>query len=384
MKLFVRVFSTVFIFFAITATLLSYAFLRQDPGLSGPAMDGSYVVIAGALGGFLLLATGVILYLIINNHVKAINQLTAGAREMAGGGKRKRIITGVEEELGELARAINEMAEGIMNREEQLQLELVYRKNTEHELRELKEHLEQEVAKKTKQLIFAREKLFRSEKLAFIGKLAGSVAHELRTPLGAIKNSVYYLKMKIKGSAESKVPKYLDFIDTEADIANKIISDVLVYARLREPKHEQVDIPEIIAETMSFIEVPANITVNIRNGDNVPVIFADQVQIGQVFQNIITNAIQAMPGGGRLDITAIQKGREVEIDFTDTGEGIDDEDLDKIFEPLFSTKNTGIGLGLSTCQTIVELYNGKIEVMSEKEKGTTIKVVLPIASGQKE
>ena len=223
----------------------------------------------------------------------------------------------------------------------------------------------------------AREKLFRSEKLAFIGKLAGSVAHELRTPLGAIKNSAYYLHTKLKDSTEEKVPKYLKYIDAEVDIANKIISDVLTYARLREPKREAVQVDDVIRESMEYIKVPANILLNIRDYEAVPDVLADKAQVGQVFKNVIANAIEAMPAGGRLDVTAVQKGREVEVDFVDTGEGIDSENLTKIFEPLFSTKKTGIGLGLSTCQTILDLHNGRMEVVSEKNKGTTIKVILP-------
>ncbi len=244
--------------------------------------------------------------------------------------------------------------------------------------------LEQKIEERTKELREAQEKLIRSEKLAALGKLAGIVAHELRNPLGVVRNSVYFLRMRLgKTSIDDKVKKHLTILEEEVDISNKIITDILTFGRIRPPQLSKVDIAEIISESLRRIgTVPDTIKITTKLGSNLPQILADKVQLGQVFYNIILNGIQAMPEGGDLIITEIKRGEFVETSIVDTGEGISRENLDKIFEPLFSTKIKGTGLGLSFCKSIIEMHKGFIEVGNRPEGGAKFVIKLPINRGE--
>ena len=224
-----------------------------------------------------------------------------------------------------------------------------------------------------------RERLIRSEKLAVLGKLAGIVGHELRNPLGVIRNSVYFLRLKLAGAVQDeKIKRHLDILDEEVAASDRIITDILTFSRAKIPELALVDIPEIIQASLEKLKVPANIEVTRQFEPGLPRIQADEAQLRQVFSNIMVNAIQAMPGGGRLTISAGKMDEFIELDFTDTGEGISKENLEKIFEPLFSTRMQGTGLGLTVCQDIVEAHKGNISVESEVGKGTKITIKLPI------
>lgn len=238
-----------------------------------------------------------------------------------------------------------------------------------------------ELEKAYKELKKIQDKLVRNEKLAALGKLAGAVGHELRNPLGVIRNSVFFLKMKLdKTLADEKIKKHLAILDEEVNTSDRIITDILAFGRVKEPQVAKININDVVKESISKskLEMPENIELNIQLKSNLPEVLVDSAQIQQVFSNIILNAVQAMPKGGNLIITSIKKDKFIEVNITDTGEGIPKENLDKIFEPLFSTKVQGTGLGLSVCQSIIENHEGSIEVESEVGKGTKFIVKLPI------
>ena len=221
------------------------------------------------------------------------------------------------------------------------------------------------------------EQLVRKEKLATIGQLASGVGHELRNPLGVIGNSAYYLNMKLK-DADEKVRKHIEIQLREVQRANKIITDLLDFSRTRPPSLEKGDVNSIIKDTLVDIKVPENISLGTHLNDELPGILVDPDQIRQVFLNVISNAVQAMPEGGRLEIKTGVKDDFAEIMLRDTGEGIPKEQLQNIFEPLFTKKAKGIGLGLSIVKGIVEGHKGTIEVESEVGKGTTFTIKLPL------
>jgi PAS domain S-box-containing protein len=221
------------------------------------------------------------------------------------------------------------------------------------------------------------EELACKEKLATIGQLASGVGHELRNPLGVIGNSAYYLKMKLK-DADEKVQKHVDILKREVNRANRIISDLLDFSRVRSPSLEEGNVNSIIKETLADIKVPENISLETQLNEELPIILVNPDQIRRVFLNIISNAVQAMPEGGRLDIKTGVKDDFAEIMLRDTGEGIPKEHLQKIFEPLFTKKAKGIGLGLTIVKSIVEGHKGKIEVESEVGEGTTFTIKLPL------
>ncbi len=238
-----------------------------------------------------------------------------------------------------------------------------------------------ELSRAYKGLKETEDKLVRSERLAALGKLAGALGHELRNLLSVIGNSAYFLRRKLGKMAEDeKIKKHLDILDGEIKISDRIISDIMEFGRAREPQLAKTNINGIIRSCLEKVEMPENIEVVTELGNNVPQVLADETQLKQVFSNIIVNAVQAMPEGGKLTITGINKDKFIEASITDTGEGIEKEILDKIFEALFSTKEQGTGLGLTVCQSIVERHNGSIEVESEVGKGTKFSIKLPVTN----
>ena len=212
-----------------------------------------------------------------------------------------------------------------------------------------------------------------------ISALAGGVGHELRNPLGAIKNAVYFLNMMLE-EPEPEIKETLEILEKEIVISENIISSLLDFAHPRPLRLQKVDINDVVQKALSRITVPDEVKVSSQLNIALPSIQADPDQLTQVFNNIISNAIQAMPEGGQLVIKSEAPSPGwVTISIKDTGVGIPEENLEKLFEPLFTTKAKGIGLGLSVSQTLAKGHGGNIEVQSEVGKGSTFKVQLPIS-----
>ena len=222
------------------------------------------------------------------------------------------------------------------------------------------------------------KKLMRQEKLAILGQLAGGVGHELRNPLGAIKNAAYFLNMALE-KPEQEVKETLELLEKEVTTSERIISSLLGFARPKPPSRHKVNVNEIIDEVSKRNNIPGSIKVEALLTKTLPSIMADPVQLTQVFGNLVLNSIQAMPEGGELVIeTNLDNRKYVVASFTDTGNGIHEDILEKLFEPLFTTKAKGIGLGLAVSKTLVEGHGGTIEVESTVGKGSTFTVKLPI------
>jgi len=225
----------------------------------------------------------------------------------------------------------------------------------------------------------AHEELVRNEKLSIIGRLAGVVGHEIRNPLGVMSNAVYFLKT-VMTDADDMVKEYLDIIKQEIDNSQRIIADLLDFARTKTPQIVPVTINTLVTKVLGKCTIPENIDMQTDIPDALPEVNVDPFQMCQVLQNLIINAIQAMPEGGSLHINAHQ-GQDpgfIEIMVSDTGEGISPENMEKLFQPLFTTKTKGIGLGLVVCKNLVEANRGRIGVTSELGEGTTFRVVLPV------
>jgi signal transduction histidine kinase len=227
----------------------------------------------------------------------------------------------------------------------------------------------------------AQERLIRSEKLAAIGQLASGVGHELRNPLGAIKTAVQYVKRKVAASelpaSEPKALEFLSLIDEEVDRANKVITDLLSFSRVAKPAVSLVKVEGIIRDALNHVAVPGNVNLVTGVSPELPMVMVDAGQIQQVFVNVILNALEAMPEGGRLEIRASSKDDSVTVECTDTGSGIPEAVVGKIFEPLFTTKAKGIGLGLAMSKSIMERHGGDIGVRSKEGEGTTFTLSLP-------
>jgi len=241
-------------------------------------------------------------------------------------------------------------------------------------------HKELELA--NEELRDAQEQLIRSEKLAAIGQLAGGVGHELRNPLGAIKNAVYYIRGKMAknelGQKEPQVMEFLDIMDDEINTSNKIINDLLRFSRVGKPTVSPAKIEKVIEDALSYTLIPENIKLNKELDADLSAVEIDTDQVRQVLVNMIINAVQAMPEGGKLAISARERDKSPEVEISDSGCGIPEEIIDKIFDPLFTTRAKGIGLGLAVCKTIIERHKGNIEVKSKVGKGTTFTIKLPL------
>jgi signal transduction histidine kinase len=172
--------------------------------------------------------------------------------------------------------------------------------------------------------------------------------------------------------------EFLDIVDDEINSSDKIITDLLGFSRVGKPAVSPTRIEKVIKDTLSYLTIPENVEVTKKLDTDLPEIEMDADQIRQVLVNIVMNAVQAMPDGGRLTIATGQRDRLLEVEIADTGCGMPRETIGKIFDPLFTTRAKGIGLGLAVCQTIVERHEGHIEVESEEGKGTTLTIKLPL------
>ncbi len=251
-------------------------------------------------------------------------------------------------------------------------------KATGEELRAANEELQAT----NEELKEAQEQLIRAEKLAAIGQLAGGVGHELRNPLGAIKNAVYYIRGKVVKSElaqkEPRVIEFLEIVDDEIASSTKIINDLLSFSRVGKPAVSPARMDKVIDDALSHTPIPENIELTKKVMASLPEVEIDADQIRQVLVNMITNAVQAMPEGGELAIAARAKGSFMEVEIADTGCGIAEEVMDKLFEPLYTTKAKGIGLGLAVCKSIMDRHDGYIVVASSVGKGTTFTIKLPL------
>lgn len=264
--------------------------------------------------------------------------------------------------------------------------EITARKQAEAALQRLNAELEERIAARSLELLRAREKLIHQEKLTVLGYLANSVSHELRNPLGIIANAVYYLKL-IQPEAGPKIRAYLDLIETENQTAEKIISDLLDFARIKSVdlmEFQFVEIFELIGRTLERYPAAENVQVTLSFPAGLPKVWIDLRQITQVLGNLILNACQAMANGGELTISARQQGNQAAIDLADTGSGVALENMNRLFEPLFTTKIKGIGLGLIVSQTLTEANGGRIEFQSLAGRGSTFTVWLPLTPGSPE
>ena len=235
------------------------------------------------------------------------------------------------------------------------------------------------VEARTGELRDAQEQLVRQERLAVLGQLAGGIAHELRSPLGAIKNAAYYFKMVVENPSED-ARETMDILDQQIDVSARIIGSLLDFARPQTPNLQSAQLTRVVEAAICQCTIPQNIAVIWQADESLPSIKVDAGQMQLVFSNLITNAAQAMPQGGQLTIALQPDGDKMQVSFSDTGVGIAADALDKVFQPLYTTKAKGIGLGLALTRIIVEAHGGAIAVTSEVGKGTTFSVSLPLAN----
>jgi len=284
--------------------------------------------------------------------------------------------------------------------------DITEQKRAQAALQEYSERLEQMVEERTRELRAAQEQLLQQERLTMLGQIAGGIGHELRGPLSAISNAAYLLR-QILAAPDAETREALDILTRQVEASNRIISSLLSFARPQPPVRRPTDVRAVCDAALAQVALPDNIVVQREFDDALPEVQADADQLQIVFSNLIRNAVQAMwERGGTLTISAkqisdfrfqnsdlplasrpatanhkseiINPKSAIEICVTDTGVGILPEIRDKLFQPLFTAKTHGLGLGLALCKLIVEAHGGTIAVESIVGKGTTFTVTLPV------
>ncbi len=313
------------------------------------------------------------------------------------------LFSGIKTESNDQALGIEVGADGyitrpISNRELVARVQGMLRiRAVEDELRANEERLAQMVEERTRELRAAQEQLLRQERLTLLGQIAGGIGHELRGPLSAISNAAYLLR-QILAAPDAETREALDILTRQVEASNRIITSLLSFARPQPPVRHPTDVRAVLELALAQAALPDNIVVQREFDDALPEVQADADQLQIVFSNLIRNAAQAMwEQGGMLTISAKQISDSrlqiadsqaeqseicnlksaIEIRVTDTGIGIPPEIRDKLFQPLFTTKSRGLGLGLALCKLIVEAHGGTIAVESIVGKGTTFTVTLP-------
>ena len=241
--------------------------------------------------------------------------------------------------------------------------------------------LEEMVMGRTLDLQKASQELKQKEQLAMLGQLAGSVSHELRNPLATISNAIYFLNMTLT-DVDKNIKEYLEMMDHEVNKARKIISDLLDFSKTpisERANREKTDLIKIITEVLENNPAPDNVDIVTDIPSVLSAVYTDQIQVSQILANLISNAYQAMTEGGSLSISAGQiDDSQIQLTIKDTGVGISEEQLPYIFQPLFTTRHNGIGLGLAITKNLVETNEGTITVESKVGEGTSFIVALPI------
>ena len=238
--------------------------------------------------------------------------------------------------------------------------------------------LQQLVTERTNELEEAQELLLRKERLAVLGELAGSVAHELRNPLGAIKNSAYFLRLTHQLD-NGKTKEHLGLIEREIERSNGIITELLDFGRSPTPRFRRVAMGEILDAALAAVTLPESIVLERLPEEGQLVVEVDADQVERILVNLLRNAVQAMRDGGRLEVGCAEMDGKAVTSVTDSGPGIPEENLTRIFEPLFTGKAKGIGLGLPVSLRYATLNRGGIEVESSPGEGATFRLVLPLA-----
>lgn len=220
-----------------------------------------------------------------------------------------------------------------------------------------------------------------SERLAAIGATAGMVGHDIRNPLQAMTSDVYLAKTDLASIPDSEeknnVQESLTEIEKNIYYINKIVADLQDFARPLSPKLEKVDLDQTVHLVLANLNIPGNVTVKHSIRKDFPKLKTDQSYIQRILTNLSTNAIQAMPNGGKLTIAASSKNGKATITVEDTGEGIPQEVREKLFTPLVSTKSKGQGFGLSVVKRFTEGLGGTVTFESEVGKGTKFTIELP-------
>jgi two-component system NtrC family sensor kinase len=262
------------------------------------------------------------------------------------------------------------------------------------EINEFTQRLEEKVQERTQQLKAAHHKLMHSDRLASLGQLSASVAHEINNPVSGVLNLSMLMQriMTEDGVPKDRVPefrRYLGLVVSETARVGRIVSDLLAFSRRSKPQRANADLNRLVQSTVALVGHKlklSNVCIELHLAPELPQVFCDASQMQQVVLNLLLNSAQALQGreNGKLDVrtVAAQNGEFVVLEVQDNGEGIAEENLTRIFEPFFTTKadGKGVGLGLAVLYGIVQEHGGEVVVQSRRGEGSTFTVTLPVQS----
>ncbi len=263
-------------------------------------------------------------------------------------------------------------------------LDTTLRRDQARKLAQWNEELQARVAERTSELERAHESLVQQERLATLGQLSGGVAHEIRNPLGVIGNTVYYLQSLLDGMPP-EAKECIEDIAREVETANRIVGELLDYARQPDPVTDRFCLQEALLKAAASVEVPDSITVVAPEPNGAKMyVTADSGQIERTLANFVRNAVQAMAAssGGELRLRCHEGNGEVVAEVGDTGPGIAPEDLERVFEPLYTSKAKGIGLGLAVATRYAEPNGARIEAESSVGGGSVFRLRVPAAASE--
>ncbi len=266
--------------------------------------------------------------------------------------------------------------------------DITERKKVEEELENYREHLEELVKERAKDLEDAQQELIKSEKLSVLGRLTATVSHELRNPLAVIRSSAFFMGRKLKSSDE-KIDKHINRIEQQVEICDSIVGELLEYTRGKRSEVIPGEVNPLIEDILNQIDELESVTVKCELSPDPIVILFDTKKIRRIVINLVLNAIQATKAQSQIKQAAaepyqpmigvktslVENGVCIEVE--DNGVGMDDTTLNHAFEPLFTTRARGTGLGLAIVKKVIEEHNGSISISSIIDQGTKVSFVIP-------
>jgi signal transduction histidine kinase len=326
----------------------------------------SFVRTMAGIAG-LCLAVGLLLTWMLSRRLTApLEQLTRAADAIAAGDVSRRAGLDRTDELGRLGSAFDSMA---------------------GQIEEARYRLEEKVALRTRELNSAlgllqdaQQALARREKLALLGQLASGVGHELRNPLGVMSNAVYYLDA-VQPDAPEDVRKFLGILREQISLSAKIVNDLLDFSRMTPAERMPIALHHIVETQLRRVSLPPGIAVHRDLPDALPLVLVDPVHAGQIVLNLLTNALEAMGSSGTLALRGRSMGDgRVRLEISDSGPGVPPDQRDKIFEPLFTTKASGVGLGLAVSKSLAQANGGELSLLTmDGRPGASFGFDLPAA-----
>jgi signal transduction histidine kinase len=355
----------------------------REPALAAirTAQTRAVLVAAGlALAGLLLLAVMIRAFVL-----RPLDKLASVAERQFRGELRARATSMPPDEFGRLGDTFNRLSD-------QLTATLANQEQTIEELREAqanlaryRDTLEERVEERTRELEEAQHELVERERLATLGRLTATVSHELRNPLATISSSVYTVRELVAGLGMATVHRALDRAERNIRRCDAIIEELLDYTRRREIILQPTDLDHWLHDVLEEMPVPGGVAVGwgLECGTRVDL---NPSRFRRLLVNVVTNACEAIlqgeQGTGTVSIGTERRGEQVVLSVRDNGPGIPPETLERIFEPLFSTKGFGVGLGMAIVQQVAEQHNATVDVESHVGEGTTVRIALPVSEDE--